>query len=207
MRCFAQLLLVNCLIAWTAVAQHGGGGRGGGGFHGGMGGRFRGGLGGFRGGIGGGIHRGFGRFGRINQHFIDNRFFLGGGLAYYGWGFPAYYADYGTPYADVSQSEPSVIMLPVLPPAPEPPPPPPPPVTPVMHEYQWPDANQDDTATVFSIVTNDHKVHYATMVWSDGNLLRFTTRDGTTDQVLRSSISRDLTYQANAGKNLRAWLP
>ena len=56
MQKLAQLLLVGCLFIIPAIAQRGGGFRGGmgGGFRGGMGGGFRGGMGGgFRGGMGG----------------------------------------------------------------------------------------------------------------------------------------------------------
>ena len=168
---------------------------------GGMGGGFRGGLGGF--------HGAAGRFGsRAAVRFIGNRSFRGDGFLSYGLGYPAYYGDYGLPSGDFSQSAPSnIVLVPVLPPAPEPPPPPPPPARPVMHEYQWPNTNQTDTAAAFSIVTNDKMTHYATMVWVDGDQVRFITPRGDSSQLSRASISHDLTYQANPGKNLKAWLP
>jgi hypothetical protein len=147
----------------------------------------------------------FNRFGRgLNQPF---------GIGYFGDGFLDYgggYGDYGGGYGNDAfpapgqiPSFPLVMVVPAL----NPPEPPPPPARPVILEYHWPASNQDASAPLFSIVTSDRAVHYATMVWIDGNLLRFTTRNGTMEQVLRSSISRDLTYQANTGKNLKPWLP
>jgi hypothetical protein len=179
---------VCCLLAGSATAQRGG-----------MGGGFRGGSGGFSGVAG--------RFGGRAGRFIGNRSYFGGGLLNYGSGYPAYYGgDYWTPISDASESAPgNVIIVPVLPP--EPPPPPPPPARPVIHEYHWPTVNSNDTATVFSIVLNDKTVHYATMVWIDGEQLRFINSRGGSGQISRASISRDLTYQANPGKNLKAWLP
>ena len=151
-----------------------------------MGGGFRG-SGGFRGGAG--------RYnGRAGVRFIRNRSFFGEGLSNYGWGYPGYYAgDYGTPIGDASESAPSnVIVVPMLPP--EPPPPPPPPARPVMHEYHWPAVNSDDKAATFSIVTNDKTVHYATMVWVDGDHLYFINQRAGSSHISRVSISRDLTY-------------
>jgi hypothetical protein len=182
MRLFVGIALC-CLLAGSATAM-------GGGFHGG-----------FRGGSGGGFRRGsrgfrgrFNRFGRFNQRFGNG--YVGGGYLDSGWGS-------GASAADQAQAEPGVIV--VAPPMPLEPPPPP--VSAVVREYHWPNSDQVATSPVFSIVTNDRAIHYARMVWINGNLLRFTTRSGSTDQVLRSSISRELTYQANAGKNLTAWLP
>jgi hypothetical protein len=175
----------------------------GGGFRGGFGG-FRGGFpsrfGGFRGGfLGrfGGFRSGFGRFGRGNQSFIGNGFYGGG---YGGFSDSGYPGDFGMPAPDQTQLDPIVIVV-------QPPMPPEPPANPVIREYHWPNSDQDATTPYFSIVTNDRATHYATTVWSEGNLLRFTTPDGTSSQIVRSSISRDLTYQANAGKNIKAWLP
>ncbi len=185
------------LVAGSAEARGGRGGFGGmaGGFRGGFPGRF----GGFRGGFPhrfGGFRGGFGRFGRGNQSFIGNGFFGGGD---WGGGFadpgPGYPADFGIPAPG-----PSVIVVP-------PPMPLEPPANPVIREYHWPNSDQDASTPYFSIVTNDRTTHYATMVWREGNLLRFTTPGGTTSQIVRSSISRDLTYQANPGKNVKAWLP
>ena len=188
------------LLAGSAEARGGGGGFRGGG----MGGGFRGGFGGFPGRFGS-FRGGFGRFGRgFNQSFIGNGFYgggyWGGGFFDSGWGYPG---DYGPPAPDQMQSGPRVIVVP----PPAPPPPPEPPANPVIREYHWPNSDQDPSTPYFSIVTNDRATHYATMVWSDGDLLRFTTPNGTTSQVSRSSISRDLTYQANPRKNLKAWLP
>ena len=124
MRCFAQLFLVSCLVAWPMAAQRGGGGRGGGGFHGGMGGGFHGGMGGgfrggmggfrgggwgggFRGGWGGGFRGGWGRFNRFHGRFVGLRYYPWGGWGYPyggywgggGWGYPyASYSDYNYPY-------------------------------------------------------------------------------------------------------------
>ena len=181
-----------CLFASPAVSQRGGGGFRGGFVPGGRGGSVRGGVGGLRRGH-------FGRFGRSwNQPF---------GIGYFSDGFLDYGGDYGNdlaiPVPDQASPFPSVIVVPAL----NPPEPPPPPAHPVIQEYHWPASNQDSSTPFFSIVTNDRATHYATMVWIDGGLLRFTTRNGTVDQVPRSAISRDSTYQANAGKNLKPWLP
>jgi hypothetical protein len=108
MRRVAQFLLVVCfLVMPAAVAQRGGGGfhggmggfHGGGGFRGGMGGGFRGGMGGFHGGGGfrggmGGFHGGRGFVGpgfRGGWGHGGFRGFRGG----YGFGFPGYWPYYG----------------------------------------------------------------------------------------------------------------
>jgi hypothetical protein len=170
--------------------------------------------GGFRGGFRGGFGR-FGRvfpsqvgrfprntfrFGRFNQFGNGNMGggFFGGGFGDSGFGYPV---DFGALPYDQSQAGPSVVVMP----PPPPPEPPPPPANPVIREYNWP--NTDTGSPVFLIVTNDRTVHEATMVWSDGGSLLFTTPAGTTGRVPRSSISRELTRQANPGKNLIAWLP
>jgi hypothetical protein len=150
----------------------------------------------------GGFRNGFGRFGRGgNRQFFGNGFYGGlGGFYDSGWAYPE---DFGpmSPYPD--QPRTGVIIVPSL----SPPEPPAPPANPVIREYHWPTSAQDAATPFFSIVTADRKVHYATMVWVDGNLLRFTTREGAAGQVPRSSVSRELTYQANANKNVKAWLP
>jgi hypothetical protein len=202
MRLFLGVTLF-CLLAGNAMTQRGGGG---GGFRGGVGGGFGGGVdGGFRSRLSGlrgrpeSFRGGSGRFDRgINQTFGIG--YDVGGFSDYGWG---YSVDFGTPAADQTPARPSVIVIPPL----NPPAPPPPPAHAVISEYHWPTLDEDASAAVFSIVTSDGAIHCATMVWMDGNLLRFTTCNGTMDQVLQSSISRDRTHQANVGKNLKVWLP
>ena len=178
-----------CLLTGNAAGQRGG-----------IGGGMRGGIGGFR-----GTADRFG--GRAGSRFIGNRSFFERGLSNYGWPYPAYYGgDSAMPVGDASESvQGTVILVPLLPP--EPPEPPPPPARPVMHEYHWPASNSDDAVAVFSIVTNDKRIHYATMVWIDGDELSFVDSHGGTGRIPRSSISRDLTYKANPGKNLKPWLP
>jgi hypothetical protein len=205
-----RIIAFGCLLTGTSIAQRGGMGgvfRGGGmaGFRGGFGGMAQGrvfGGGGFRGGFPGR----FGSFrvgvrpvlgGRGNQSFIGNGFYGGGYGGFLDSGYPT---DFGMPAPDQRQLGPSVIVVP-------PPMPPEPPTNPVIREYQWPNSDQGASTAYFSIVTNDRATHSATMVWSEGNLLRFTTPEGTTNQIVRSAISRDLTYQANPGKNIKAWLP
>ena len=123
MRKLAQFLVIGCLVAWPAVAQRGGGMRGGGfhggggGFHGGGGGFHSGGFagsgfrgGGFRGGYGGGFRGGYGGFrggyGFNHGFYGRNRFFFGLGFypySYwggYGWGYPYYGYPYGGYYSD-----------------------------------------------------------------------------------------------------------
>ena len=195
MKILLGVITLCWLFAGDVMAQRGG--RGGG---------FRGGFGGFHGGFG--SFRGHaGRFGRgAGERFLGNGSLFGNGLSDYGLGYPTYYGDYGAPMGDVNQSAPgNVIVVPVLPP--EPPPPPPPPARPVIHEYQWPNTSSEDTATTFAIVTKDNVTHYATMVWIDGDQLRFIDSHGGSGRLSRASISHDLTYQANSGKNLKAWLP
>jgi len=206
-------LLLICLLTGSAGAQRGGAG---GGFHGGAG--FRGGFGPGRGGFGpsrggfgpgrggfgpgrgglGGFRHGFGR--GVNQPFFGSGLYGGLDGSYdFGWGYPV---DFG-PVSPPDEPRTGVIIVPAL----SPPEPPAPPANAVIREYHWPNSPQDVATPFFSIVTTDRAVHYATMVWADGNMLRFTTREGSSGQVPRSSISRDLTYQANTNKNLRAWLP
>lgn len=181
-----------CLLAGNAAARGGGGGGRG------MGG---GGRGGFRRGFRGSFRRSVFRFGRFNQGLGNGAFsggFSGGGFFDSDGGYPV---DFGVPTSDQTQPGPRVVVVP----PPAPPAAPPPPANPVIREYNWP--NSDTGSAVFSIVTNDRATHDATSVWIDGSSLRFTTPTGTTGQVERSSVSRDLTLQANPGKNLIAWLP
>ena len=87
----------------------------------------------------------------------------------------------------------------------EPPAPTPPPPTPVVHEYHWPE--QENTSAKFSIVTNSGAEYLATMVWVEGDNLRFNSVDGGTRQILLTSVSRPLTQIANARKDLKLPLP
>jgi hypothetical protein len=126
MRRFALLLLLGCFLAIPAVAQRGGGFRGGGGMGGfrggGFGGGFRGGMGGFRGGgFGGGFRGGFGGFrgggfrggfggfrggfrGFRGGFFPGNRWGWGWGGSWpwwgAGWGWPLWGAGWGWPSWD-----------------------------------------------------------------------------------------------------------
>ncbi|HLK65233.1 MAG TPA: hypothetical protein VKU19_17455 [Bryobacteraceae bacterium] len=84
--------------------------------------------------------------------------------------------------------------------SPYPPPPPTPPVTPVTHEYNW--LAEVNTSATFSIVTTSGTVYLATMVWVDGDNVRFNSVDGGVRELALASVSRSLTQTANAQKNL-----
>ncbi len=88
---------------------------------------------------------------------------------------------------------------------PDPPPPPTPTVTPVTHEYNWP--AEGNTPATFSIVTTSGTVYLATMVWVDGDNVRFNSVDGGVRELALASVSRSLTQTANAQKNLNLPLP
>jgi hypothetical protein len=88
---------------------------------------------------------------------------------------------------------------------PEPPPPATPPPTAVVHEYHWPEPVNIPAA--FSIVTHGGIEYLATMVWVEGDNLRFNSVDGGTKQVPLTSVSRPLTQIANARKDLKLPLP
>jgi hypothetical protein len=111
MRALFRITLSFTLLAWCAMAQHGGGHGSGGGFHGGGGGGFHSSVGGgfhgagaiggsgYRGGFGG---RGFGYAGYGNGRGYGYRGSgYGGYWPYYGWGYPwwgfglGYWPDYG----------------------------------------------------------------------------------------------------------------
>jgi len=79
------------------------------------------------------------------------------------------------------------------------------PATPVVHEYHWPD--QGYSSAAFSIVTTNGTEYLATMVWVEGQNVRFNSVDGGTRQVPLISVSRSLTQIANAHKNLYLPLP
>lgn len=87
----------------------------------------------------------------------------------------------------------------------EPPAPTAPPPTPVVHEYHWPE--QGNNSATFSIVTNSGAEYQATMVWVEGDNLRFNSVDGGTRQIPLTSVSRPLTQVANARKELKLPLP
>lgn len=111
MRALFRITLSFTLLAWCAMAQHGGGHGGGGGFHGSTGGSFshgsmasgfhggsygavRGGVtgSGYRGGIGYGGARGYGYAGRGygRGYGYGGYGYRGGYWPYYGWGYPWY---------------------------------------------------------------------------------------------------------------------
>jgi hypothetical protein len=77
---------------------------------------------------------------------------------------------------------------------------PPPPVTPALHEYNWP--AQGDTSATFSIVTTSGAVYLATMAWTEGENLHFTSVEGGARQIPLATVSRPLTQAANARKSL-----
>ena len=131
MKTLAQFLLVCSLLVFPAIAQRGGGMRGGGGFHGGGGGfhggggvrgggGFHGGAGGFRGGgVGGSGFRGHGGFGRggfygggfrgFNRGFYGhNRFFFGLGFyPYSSWPYYSCWPNYDWGYPSYGYSYPA----------------------------------------------------------------------------------------------------
>ena len=79
------------------------------------------------------------------------------------------------------------------------------PAAPVVREYYWPD--QADSSATFSIVTNSGAEYFATMVWVEGDNLRFNSVDGGIRQIPLPSVSRPLTQVANARKQLKLTLP
>jgi hypothetical protein len=87
-----------------------------------------------------------------------------------------------------------------------PPTPPPPPPQPVLHEYAWPGATNDPSAT-FTIVSNDGTSRSAVAVWVQNNTVRYFTADGTAGRLPLNSVNRAATRTANVAKNLRLSLP
>jgi hypothetical protein len=121
--------------------------------------------------------------------------------------YPAFYYDeYGPDgiwarWLDQYFAQPQVREAPPL----EPSLPPPPPPAPVVREYHW--AEQAGPPEAFSIVTSAGTEYLATMVWIEGDTIRFNSVDGGVRQIPRSSVSRSLTRDANARKHLNLPLP
>jgi hypothetical protein len=174
----------------------------------------------------GGIHGGGGRpivpfrqgFGRTNftgQHFGDASFigngrFFGNFGSLFPWTYPAFYWDEYGPDGLWARTVDQYFAQRSLPPEPsqEPPslpPPPTPPPTPLIREYHWPDETRPPAA--FSIVTTAGAEYLATMVWVEGDTIRFNSVDGGVRQIPRSQVSRSLTRAANAQKHLNLPLP
>jgi len=87
------------------------------------------------------------------------------------------------------------------------PPVPPPPIRLEIHEYQWPASNAN-SAAVFSIVSRDQRVEFATAIWRQGNLIFYRTPDGRQRHIPLESVDLERTRQQNAGKQLNTpWLP
>ena len=165
----------------------------------------------------GGIHVGRGNaapsrpvFGRTNfgtRNFGSGRF--GGFGSVFPWVYPGglYYDDYYGPDGLWARTLDQYFAQQPLQPEPplELPAPPPPPPTPVVREYHWPEETRPPAA--FSIVTSAGTEYLATMVWVEGDTIRFNSVDGGVRQIPRSSVSRSLTRAANAQKHLNLPLP
>jgi hypothetical protein len=160
---------------------------------------------------GGGIARPIGPTlghpGISNQRFIDSRSRGGFGRGVQ-WIYPAFFTDndYQANPMDDYVPQPNVfIVMPAPQAPPEPPPPPPPPPAAVVREYHWPEASV--APAPFSIVSTNGTVYYATMAWTEGGRIHFNSPDGGARQMPLSSVSRALTYEANARKGLTLPLP
>jgi hypothetical protein len=146
-----------------------------------------------------------------NRNFNNN--FNNGGF----WGYPGFFGGYGfgdygfygpgfNDYAPPSAAAPAA-MTPAPAPAFQMPMFPAPIPKPVVQVYHWQEAPAAESDAVFSIVTNDGVVHYASMAWVQGDRLHFNLPDGGTSQLPLTSISRKLTKAANAEKHLTLPLP
>jgi hypothetical protein len=179
MRRFAQFLLAGCFLVLPAIAQ-----RGGGGFHGGMGG-FRGGgfvHPGFRGGFVNGGFRGF-----RGGFFPGNRFVVGFGSPYWpyygaGWGYPYYYGYSYPPYS-----------YPYVYPYPD-------------HDYGYAYSGPDQTSCpqangkpIYQIkLTYQNDVWLAQDYWYTAGTLNFISLQGELNKTPISSIDRARTLQLNS---------
>ena len=160
-------------------------------------------------GVSGNIRPSFNRigFGPLRLRNFSDRENFGNGA--FPWGYPGFFGGYGFA-GDIGErypATPSVVAMPLAPPEPaQLPPPPQPPPQPVVQVYHWPESGTDPSA-VFSIVTNDGAVHYATMAWIQGDRIHFNLPDGGSSQLPLSSVNRKATRAANAEKHLILPLP
>jgi hypothetical protein len=235
MRNLARFLIVGCLAILPAVAQHGGGGHGGG-FHGGGGGGFHsGGGGGFRSGggfhggggfYGGGFRGGYGGFrGGFGRGFYGhNRFFFGFGLGSYPYSYWPYYYDYGYPYYGYPyygygysypysaydygySSAPAVVYQSD----------PAPPVTiyesprtarPETREYSTEPSAQRNKKPIYLIAfKNQDNLRAAEAYWVTGGTLHFITLQHEQRQAALVSVDRALTSRLNRERDVDFHLP
>jgi len=178
MRRFVQFLLVGCFLVIPAVAQ-----RGGGGFHGG--------IGGFRGGgfVRPGFHGGFNGFrgGYRGGFYPGNRFVFGFGFPYWpyygaGWGYP--YPYYGYPY--YPDPNPTPYAYP-------------------SYNYGYVYSRPDQTSCPRSNgeplylikLTYQNNVWVAEDYWYTEGTLNFITLQGEQNKTPIDSIDRALTIQLN----------
>jgi hypothetical protein len=185
--------VIVCALTSIGFAQRGGGARGGGMGNFGWGGRGFGGAGRF---AGNRFDRGFNNFNNVG---------FGGWLGYGGWGFPLVDDYYG------AQPSPNVIVPVTInfPTPPAPPPPPPDPARLAVRTYVWSDAdaNANQPANTFAIVTKDGAMRSAIAVWMDGNQLHYKATEGGGGRVPLDAIDRAATLRANAQRGLKLPLP
>ena len=81
-----------------------------------------------------------------------------------------------------------------------------PPARPTVHEYQWPNS-EDNPAAVFSIVTGDSTVHRAIAVWAQDGMICFFTPEGVVGHLPIGTVDRERTQQLNAVHDLKLPLP
>ena len=117
---------------------------------------------------------------------------------YSSWGFPASYGDFGQSNGYDERQAPQIIVVVPQPEAPPPPPPPPPdPPRAVIHDYNWPAAD-NAAASAFSLVSTDGKVRFAIAVWLQGGILHYIAVDHTVAQLRLDTIDREATHRLNA---------
>ena len=88
---------------------------------------------------------------------------------------------------------------------PMPPIPPAPPAHPVVHEYQWRDANHP--GAVLFVATKDGKILTAVAVCVQEGSVYLTAPDGKAKSIPLTWVDRDLTRRLNEEARLRVWLP
>lgn len=232
MRVLLQIGLC-CLLANGAMAQRGGGARGGGGFHGGgsVGGGFHGGGfvgGGFHGGggfIGSGFRGGLaGGFRGYYAPYLYNYPWYGSGYyypGYYGYspyiGAYPYISDYGYPAYDYSYpASPNVTVVYAQQPAPAPDAVPVPVNTNVVpasgHTYdqygqEVKPAENSDASPIYLVAMKDHTIYAASAYWVDGKTLHYVTLQHQEKQAPLDQVDRSLSQQLNRERRVAFHLP
>ncbi|SPF46049.1 conserved exported hypothetical protein [Candidatus Sulfopaludibacter sp. SbA4] len=235
MRFLLQISLC-VLLAGPAVAQRGGHGGGGGGFHGGGGiggGGFRGGGGiggGFRGGFGGGYGGFRGGYGGFGYGYRGYGYglglgFYGGYYPYGGYGYGGYwpgyygyspydsYSPYGYGYSSYNTSPNVTVVYPQQAQA----------SAPVYVERAAPVTHQYDQygqevapaggggggggSPIYLIAFQDHAIRAAASYWVEGRTLHYVTMQHEEKQAPLDSVDRNFSMQLNRERHVQLQLP